>query len=1758
MRRLLSVLSLLLITVASKAQLVINEISQGASGNKEFVEFVVVGTRTCADSTMDLRGVMFDDNQGWYGSAAFNGGTYRFANDTAWSRVPYGSIILVYNSAAKNDAIAASDDATDANHDYVYIVPSNSSLLEVNTAQPASYSSTFDYSSAVTGTWSSPSNSSYGSTMVLGNAADVVSVINPSASTTAPVHSVGWGTLTSGGTVSPTIGFPGITSAGVNFFNTGSSPYSQGSWASGSATTPSDETPGAGNTTANSSWISAMRVQVTGPLPVTPGSISGASSLCAGTTGTTYSVAAVSGATGYIWTLPSGWSGTSTTNSITIVAGTAGGTISVAAANSCGSSTSNTLAVTVNAIVTPSVTIASSGTGAVCANTSVTFTPTPVDGGTTPSYSWYANNTLVGTGSSYTANSWSNGDQVFAVMTSSANCASTTIDTSNVEAISVTPVPATPGSITGNTTICAGSSNTYSITAVPDATSYIWSSPSGWSGSSTTNALAAVADNTSGTVSVIANNACGSSAASTVNVTVQATVSPTVSIVTSADTICAGAVVTLTATPIDGGSAPAYQWMKNSTIVGSNSNTYTDNSLANGDVISVILTSNAACATSATANSNSVTMVVNAVQTPSVTIASNTTGTICSTTPVSFTPTPVNGGPTPAYDWYMNGSLVSTGASYTASSWVNGDQVYAALTSNATCATLATVNSDTITITVTPVPATPMAIAGLDTACAGTSQTYSIAAVPDATSYTWTLPGGWSGTSATDMIAATTDTTSGVVSVTASNACGTSAASTLNVFSKTIPAAPGTITGNTSICAGSTNSYTTLSAVGADSYSWNLPSGWSIATGAGMDSITATSDTTSGTISVAAVNACGTSAASTPLTVSVAPVLIPAIGITANPGTQICAGTPVIFTALDTNGGSTPSYQWIKNGANVGTNTSTYTDNGIVAGDQISVKLTSNAICASSSTATSPMMNMSILPIPATPNAITGNNSICPNSTNTYSIAPVAGATSYIWTVPAAWSGTSTTSSITTAADATIGSVTVLVAAENACGASADTLLTVTVNPITTPSVSIAASASTICKNASVTFTASPTNGGATPAYQWLKNGVNIAGATGSTYTTTTLANLDSISVDMASSMPCSQPLSAASNGIVITVDSIPNTPTAINGNTNPCVATTEMYDVAAISNASSYTWTVPGGWSGSSTSDTISAVAGSNNGYITVTASNSCGTSPAKTLFVSVNQTPAQPGLISGITMPCVGSSQTYSIAAMPYATSYNWTMPGGWTFTTNGDSATTIVANASGDVTVTASNACGTSTATLLAVTPVVIPPAASAIAGKASVCVGATETYTVTRIPGFSYVWSAPAGWTGSSNGDTIVYTTGSAGGTISVSLTGSCGTGTAATLAVNATAYVTSSASISTAMDTICSGVPTTFSASAVNGGTTPTYQWLVNNAPTGISGPTYTTNGLNSGDAVTAVLISSLQCVSNSPATSNQVKMTVLPSVVPGINVNVLPGATGCQGSPMNFVSNIKGGGTTPVYRWYLNGTIIPGAASANYSTSSLNNGDSITAVLISSDACPTMASAASNKVGVKITPIVSPTITIGASPAMPVQAGTPVTFTASYSGGGNGPVFQWKKNNTDIPGETGVNYTAYNLKEGDVISVQMLSDEPCPSQPLVLSNSILFTSRATGLSNTAGNWNGAIRLYPNPSNGHFSLDVEWGAGHNGEHVQVDLINAIGQSVYSTELQPARDKWSLSIWLGDAVANGVYQLRLQTDHMQAIRPVMIQR
>ncbi|WP_420831807.1 T9SS type A sorting domain-containing protein [Polluticoccus soli] len=91
---------------------------------------------------------------------------------------------------------------------------------------------------------------------------------------------------------------------------------------------------------------------------------------------------------------------------------------------------------------------------------------------------------------------------------------------------------------------------------------------------------------------------------------------------------------------------------------------------------------------------------------------------------------------------------------------------------------------------------------------------------------------------------------------------------------------------------------------------------------------------------------------------------------------------------------------------------------------------------------------------------------------------------------------------------------------------------------------------------AGYTFYATLVNGGTKPTFQWRKNNVDIPGATGDTYATTSLNANDKISVYAGTSQQCAYPLFVLSNSIlaseVTSVKSVAANTTSIQLFPNP------------------------------------------------------------------------------------------------------------------------------------------------------------------------------------------------------------------------------------------------------------------------------------------------------------------------------------------------------------------------------------------------------------------------------------------------------------------------------------------------------------------------------------------------------------------------------------------------------------------------------
>lgn len=294
--------------------------------------------------------------------------------------------------------------------------------------------------------------------------------------------------------------------------------------------------------------------------------------------------------------------------------------------------------------------------------------------------------------------------------------------------------------------------------------------------------------------------------------------------------------------------------------------------------------------------------------------------------------------------------------------------------------------------------ATPGTIFGNTTVCSGSINTYSVTPVNGASSYTWTLPSGWSGTSTSNKITATASTTSGNISVTESSVCGTSGAQTISVsVASTSIATPGTISGNNTICSGSSNTYSISAVSGASYYTWTLPSGW---TGSSTtNSINTTASSTSGNISVKGNSGCGTSAARTRnITVNVSSSGTPGL-ISGN--ATVCSGSSNTYSINAIN--NTVSYIWTLPPGWTGSSTST-SINVVTSSSGGNISVTENGVCGvyAPKTITVPIIDNTVTPAGNTlsanmPNANyqwidCGNNEVIPGATDQDFIASVAGS----------------------------------------------------------------------------------------------------------------------------------------------------------------------------------------------------------------------------------------------------------------------------------------------------------------------------------------------------------------------------------------------------------------------------------------------------------------------------------------------------------------------------------------------------------------------------------------------------------------------------------------------------------------------------------------------------------------------------------------------------------------------------------------------
>lgn len=1073
--------------------------------------------------------------------------------------------------------------------------------------------------------------------------------------------------------------------------------------------------------------------------PSAPAMITGNTVVCTSSLNS-YSIAAVPGATDYTWTLPSGWTGSSSTNTINATSGTSGGSIKVTANSACGNSSPTTLNVSITGV--PQKPGVISGPNAICINSTNLYSISAFLGAT--SYSWTLPSGWTGTSNSNAITTQANSNSGNILVTANNECGASV---SQSISISVSGPPNQPGIISGNNAVCNGSANVYSVTAVPGATSYTWSLPVGWNGSSATNSITVTAGTGGGTLSVVANGICGASVSRALAVSVSSGPGQP-SGISGNSTICANSINTYSVPLVAG--ATAYTW----TLPGGWTGTSTTNSInvtssSVGGNISV--TANNSCGNSSPQN---LAIIVNSPPAQPGVISGNLS--VCANSSNTYSVTAVPGAT--SYSWTLPGGWTgsSNSTSISVNAGPNGGDIK--VSANNTCGTSTVSTLSVITLA----PQAPAPITGKSAICGNSSNVYSVPEVSGATSYTWVLPPGWTGTSTSNNITAIAGSSGGNITVSANNTCGSSSVQTLGVSVGNVPALPGVISGLNNICGNSTNQYAISLVPGATSYTWSLPNGWSGSSN--TNTISAIAGLSGGDITVLASNTCGSSGKQIFPAVIINPPAQP--GMISGNATP-CSKSTNSYTVAEVSGAS--SYTWTLPDGWAGAST---TNNILVLAGSTGGNVTVSAknSCGISSLQT---LAINLNKAPEAPASITGNASVCAGSSNTYTATSVNGALSYTWVLPNGWSGASATNSINTIAGVAGGTINVV--ANNTCGQS--TPVTFNVSTIAPPSPAVISGNNNVCINSNNTYTVQAVTGAT--SYTW-----NLPGdwtGTSSTNSITALTGATSGNISVTANNTCGASLPQT---LAVIVKQVPAIPSIISGLSLTCPNSITTYIVGSAADANSYTWTLPNGWTGTSTTNSIIATAGTLGGILSIVANNTCGSSTPLNMAITIIAPPGQPTAINGIGSVCANSQNDYSINSVPGATTYSWSLPPGWSGVSTNNTITAVAGLKSGTISVTANNSCGSSTPATLSATITTIPAIPLNIAGDTSVCPHSELLYTVPEVPGATYYsWIFPTGWTVNSVSNTITTITSTTGGNVMVTANNACGASPKQTLTVS---------------------------------------------------------------------------------------------------------------------------------------------------------------------------------------------------------------------------------------------------------------------------------------------------------------------------------------------------------------------------------------
>lgn len=437
------------------------------------------------------------------------------------------------------------------------------------------------------------------------------------------------------------------------------------------------------------------------------------------------------------------------------------------------------------------------------------------------------------------------------------------------------------------------------------------------------------------------------------------------------------------------------------------------------------------------------------------------------------------------------------------------------------------ITKDSILIAVnqSPIPVTASANTPL---CAGTTLSLGCTNSTTGAAYSWAGPASYTSASQYPTRVNATTAMSGDYIVTASLSNGCFKRDTVTVLVKPLPAAFNAST-NAPVCEGSSLQLfgnTSSSGVG---FSWTGPLSYSSSSQNPVIS-SASPSVTGNYIVTGTLNGCSISDTVYALIHPTPPSPI------ASSNSPVCMGQDIQLTASTVSGAG---YTWLGPGS--------YTASG-----QTPIRAGATMSMAGAYTVRSIVNGCSSLPASVTVNVVTAPNitlypspkdSICQGASVNFVSTPtnVGAGPIYTWyrnNNQVLTGGTSYSTSAVNDMDEFFVTVTT----NGVCsGTYTDTSnkIVMKVLPWLAPSVSITANPNTtVLSGTMINFTATPTNGGTKPSYQWTRNGANVVGAISNLWGASTLSNNDQICVDMTSSYLCPSPKTAKSNCIKVSIES--------------------------------------------------------------------------------------------------------------------------------------------------------------------------------------------------------------------------------------------------------------------------------------------------------------------------------------------------------------------------------------------------------------------------------------------------------------------------------------------------------------------------------------------------------------------------------------------------------------------------------------------